>query len=168
MSDQPLDQILWFVAHTRPRCEKKLLEYCQQRHWEATLPLYKSVRKYRGKTVEFEKPLFPNYLFMRITPRQRQAAYQSNYVATLLNVSDQQLFEHQLSDILKALSTEMDICLAPRIVEGTKVLIKSGPLRGIEGVVETRTGMVDVYLRLDFIAQAAAVRIHASELEIVD
>ena len=43
----------------------------------------------------------------------------------------------------------------------------SGPLRGIEGWVEQRHGMSTVLLRLDFIGQAAAVKMEATDLELI-
>jgi transcription antitermination factor NusG len=157
----------WYVAHTRPRREKKLVEYCEREGIATTLPCYRSVKKYRGKTAVFEKPLFPNYLFMRMLPQQRQTVYQSDHVANVLEVVDQQLFEQQLGDILAALDTELEIFLAPQITAGARVKIKSGPLRGVEGIVEHRSGMTLVLLRLDFISQAAAVKIDAGELELI-
>ena len=39
--------------------------------------------------------------------------------------------------------------LAPAIGEGTRVRIKAGPLQGLEGWVERRSGMSAVLLRLD-------------------
>jgi hypothetical protein len=62
----------WYVAHTRPRCEKKLADYCGRQGFSVTLPCYRSVRKYRGKTVVFEKPLFPSYVFLKLFRPQRQ------------------------------------------------------------------------------------------------
>ena len=160
-------QVLWFVAHTRPRCEKKLAEYCAREHIAATLPCYRSAHQYRGKTAVFHKPLFPGYVFLQLAPPQRQKIYQSDYVANLLDVFDQALFEKQLADILRALETELEIRLAPEIGQGARVKIKAGPLRGMEGSVEQRYGMNVVLLRLEFIAQAAAVQVEAGDLELV-
>ena len=156
----------WYVVHTRPRCEKKLVQYCQRESIATTLPCVKRVHKYRGKTATFQSPLFPGYVFVQITREQRQRVYQSDYAANLLEVFDQAQFEHQLNDILRAVDTELDVQLAPQIAPGCHVRIKSGPLRGIEGWVEKRSGMVQVFLRLDFIGQAAAVSMDASELEL--
>jgi transcription antitermination factor NusG len=156
----------WYVAHTRPRCEKKLSQHCQREGFLFTLPCYQSVKKYRGKTVVFQKPLFPNYLFLRLLPDQKRKIYHSDYVANILEVVDQPLFEAQLGDILRALDTDLEIYLAPQITPGSRVKIKSGPLRGVEGTVEHRSGFTLVLLRLDFIGQAAAVKIDASELEL--
>lgn len=160
-----MSELPWYVAHTRPRCEKKLVEYCTREGFATTLPLYRSVKKYRGKRVVFLKPLFPGYVFLQLEPYQRQKVYQSDYVANLLDVPDQQEFDRQLRDILFALEQEVEVRLAPTIGPGMRVRIKSGPLQGLEGWVEHRQGMVEVLLRLDFIGQAAAVRMDATDLE---
>jgi transcription antitermination factor NusG len=162
-----MSELDWYVAHTRPRCEKKLVDYCGREGISTTLPLYKSVKKYRGKTVIFEKPLFPNYVFLKLIQDQRQKVYQSDYVANLLTVVDQQAFDAQLGEILAALDSSVEVFAAPYITTGVRVKIKSGPLRGIEGFVEKRQGTVTVLLRLDFISQAAAVKMDATELELV-
>ncbi len=162
MDDTPI----WFVAHTRPRCEKKLCAYCEREGLPTTLVTYRSVKNYRGKTATFEKPLFPGYVFLKMPPLGRQKIFQSDYVANLLEVSDQALFEFQLEEILAAVETNVEIQLVPEIGVGRKVLIKSGPLRGQEGWVEERYGMTTVLLRLDFIGKAAAVKVEASQLEL--
>ena len=159
--------LYWCVAHTLPRCEKKLLQFCERKGLAATLPCYRSAHKYRGKTVVFQKPLFPGYVFLQIQPENRTLVSQSNYVANLLEVHDQELFSRQLGEVLRALETDLEIRLAPTIGEGARVKIKSGALRGVEGWVEKRYGMNVVLLRLDFIGQAAAVKLEATELELV-
>ena len=159
--------LLWFVAHTRPRCEKKLVQFCERAGIPATLPCYRVAHKYRGKTVVFRKPLFPGYVFLQLLDEQRKEILQSDYVANLLDVDDQPLFQQQLEEILQALETDLEIRLAPIIGKGTRVMIKQGPLRGMEAWVEERYGMNVVLLRLDFIGQAAAVKVDATDLEVV-
>jgi transcription antitermination factor NusG len=162
-----MTELLWFVVHTRPRCEKKLVQYCEEKEIATTLPCYRAVHKYRGKTVVFLKPLFPGYVFLQMATTDRQQVYQSKYVANLLDVFEQAQFAQQLADILRALDTGLEVRLAPRIGEGNWVRIKAGALRGLEGWVEKRYGMTTVLLRLDFIGQAAAVKVQADELELL-
>ena len=141
------------------------MEYCQRHGLAATLPCYNSAHKYRGKTVVFQKPLFPGYIFLRLVSAQKDSVRQSDHVANLLDVFDQETFYQQLKDILLALDTELDVRLAPAIGEGMRVRIRSGPLQGMEGWVEQRYGMTTVLLRLDFINQAAAVKVSADMLD---
>lgn len=162
-----MSDLLWFVAHTRPRCEKKLARYCEREAISVTLPTYKAAHQYRGKTAVFDKPLFPGYVFLRIPNNQRPKVFQSDCLANLLEVVDQDLFFRQLEDILCALETGLEIRLAPAIGEGMRVKIKHGPLQGVDGWVERRYGMSTVLLRLDFIGQAAAVKMEATDLELI-
>lgn len=165
----PESELRWYVAHTRPRCEKKLADFCLREGYEFKLPTYRSVRKYLRKTVVFVKPLFPGYIFLRIVDDDRRIFYNTDFIANLLYVTDQETFQKQLDDILFALDAdvqlEMQVRLAPSISEGTRVKVKYGPLQGMEGWVERRTGVVEVMLRLDFIGQAAAIKMDADSLE---
>ena len=157
---------LWFVAHTKPRQEKKLVDYCERQGYAVTLPCYRSTHKYRGKTVTFRKPLFPGYVFLQLEPLTASTVRQNDHVASLLDVYDQTTFAQQLGEILLALESDLEVRLAPQINAGTRVRICSGPLQGVEGLVESRSGLTTVILRLDFISQAAAVKMDASLLEL--
>jgi len=162
-----MSETLWYVAHTRPRREKKLVEFCVRQEFAATLPCYDSPHKYRGKTVVFRKPLFPGYVFLELEPGQAHVVRNNDHVANLLDVFDQETFRRQLRDILTAIEKNMGVRLVPAIGEGMRVRIKAGPLQGIEGWVERRHGMTTVLLRLDFINQAAAVSLDADKLELI-
>ena len=157
----------WAVAHARPRCEKKLVGFCNRHDFHNELPCYKSVRDHRGKTVTFLKPLFPGYVFIRAQPSQKRQMLQSDYIANLLTVDDQELFCRQLGEIREALETDYEIQLAPIIGAGSQVRIRSGPLKGVDGWVEKRYGMSTVLLRLEFIGKAAAVKVNAEDLELI-
>lgn len=163
----PVSELLWFVAHTKPRREKKLVEYCERQGFATTLPSYRSAHKYRGKSVVFQKPLFPGYVFLQLHAPDAATVRQNDHVANLLDVFDQATFAQQLGEILAALESGLEVRLAPCIETGTRVRIRSGPLQGIEGLVESRQGRTTVILRLDFINQAAAVKMDADLLELV-
>lgn len=95
------------VAHTRSRCEKKVVDFCDRNEIETTLPQYRSVRKYRGNTVTFEKPLFPGYVFLRMETSQRAKVAQNDMVANVLMFRCQDEFEAQLSAVMQAGETRV-------------------------------------------------------------
>ncbi len=160
-----MSELLWYAAHTRPRREKKLVEFCAQHELQATLPCYNSPHQYRGKTAVFQKPLFPGYVFLQLQPTQTALVRQNDHVANLLDIFDQATFEKQLQEILVALASGLEVHLAPNLTVGTRVRIRSGPLQGIEGLIEARSGPRRIFLRLDFINQAAAVELGAEVIE---
>ena len=157
----------WYVAHVRPRCEKKLVEHGRIYNFSTTLPTYESTKNYRGKVVTFQKPLFPGYVFLQLNRESRNIAMRSDYVANMLQVHDQEEFREQLGDILFAIEQKMELHLEPTIGVGSRVLLKSGPLQGQEGWVEDRFGMTTVLLRLDFIGQAVAIKVEVGMLELI-
>ena len=138
---------LWWVAHVRPRCEKKLQDFCHREGLSTTLPL------------------FPGYVFLHTDRLSASKVLQNQYVANLLEPPDQFEFASQLQQILDALSSDSEVRLCPNIVEGQRVRIKLGPLRGIEGIVSLRQGALELQLRLDFIGQAAALKVDADQVE---
>ncbi len=165
--ETPSPSLRWYVAHTRPRSEKRVAEFCTDRGFNHFLPLHASVRNYPGKRLVFFKPLFPGYVFLEVFPYQAMEVRLCRHVARLLEPGDQAEFAAQLEDIRIALQSEREVRLAPNITEGRRVQIRSGPMRGLEGRVLRRQGITEVVLRLDFIGQAAAVRVEAQELELV-
>jgi len=164
---RPVSELLWFVAHTKPRREKKLAEFCERQGFAINLLCYRSEHKYRGKSVVFEKPLFPGYAFLQVQSQQATMVRQNDHVASLLDVFDQSTFARQLQEIQAALDSGLEVRQSPIIESGRRVRIRSGPLQGIEGLVESRLGQTTVFLRLDFINQAAAIKINAEALELI-
>jgi transcription antitermination factor NusG len=142
-----------------------LAAFCAKEGIFHQLPLFRSPKSYRGKSLVFLKPLFPGYVFLRPAPDHIHLLRQNRHLARLLHPPDQAEFAAQLGAILLALEANREVRLAPHIAEGQKVRLCTGPLRGLEGFVERREGVIDVILRLDFITQAAAVKVSANEVE---
>lgn len=157
----------WRVAHTRPRGEKKVAGECERAGIGHNLPLYRSVKRYRGKLAVFLKPLFPGYVFLRATEADVERVGRFRHVAKILTPPDQAEFEHQFGAILAALESECEIRLAPQVSPGERVQLTGGPLRGLEGRVLRREGMIEVVLWLDFLGQGAAVKVSAEELSLI-
>jgi transcription antitermination factor NusG len=61
----------------------------------------------------------------------------------------------------------LEIGPASGIQVGTRVRISGGPLRGMEGMVERLETPLSVVLRLDFISEAASVRLETADVEVV-
>ncbi len=133
------------VVYTRPNQESRLYEFCKGYGIVCYLPLRKvwrvATRRYGSKTYQYPniviRPMFPGYMFVRLTPEQRTPLYNSNAIIRILQdplqtqdklISDIRLV-HQIETI--AQSEEMDF--NAEIKEGSKFLIESGPWQGVYG-----------------------------------
>lgn len=157
----------WTVAHTRPRAEKRLADHCDRLSIAYRMPLRRSVRRYAGRTVVFECPLFPGYVFLQSEAGLSQPLFATGHLARLLPVRSDQAAElqEQLDSIETALRQDIDLQLCPEIRTGNQVRIRYGVLRGALAWVQERRGQTEVILRMDFIGQGAVVRLEADALE---
>src|SRR5271167_2502692 len=61
----------WYALYTRSRHEKQVAECIGRRRISYFLPLYRSVRRWKDRRKELELALFPGYVFVRISLRDK-------------------------------------------------------------------------------------------------
>jgi len=147
---------------------KKVVNFCNREAISAKLPCVKSKKRYERKVVEFEKPLFPGYVFFQDTPDRALSVLRSDYTANVLAVFDQLQFERQLTDILTALESGYGVLGARDLRPDQEVRIKAGPLAGMIGKIARIAEQTAVILRFDFLTQGAAVVVDSNDLEVLD
>src|SRR5919198_4199788 len=67
----PLVKAQWYAAYVVARHEKVVAGQLALRSVESFLPLYNAVRYWKNRWAEVELPLFPGYLFVRISAAER-------------------------------------------------------------------------------------------------
>src|SRR6516162_3991779 len=83
-----MDDVSWWVLHTRPRAEKSLARHFLARNLSFFLPLYQNQWRNRGRLFRAHMPLFPGYIFLRGDADTRRSALETNQVARTLPVAD--------------------------------------------------------------------------------
>lgn len=154
----------WSVVHTKPRCEKKVAKFCLSRLILEYLPELIRTHRYGKRVRTYHVPLFTGYLFVCTDSVGRQSLRQSNLVANLLIVQDQQNLITQLNQVKFALDHQATIELLPHFTSGMTVQVKSGPLKGLEGVVVKVKNNTRIILNVDFIQKSIAVEVNAEWL----
>ncbi len=154
----------WVVLHTRPRCEKKAVDFCRRNHCPVYLPLRKKVHRYGSRERPFWSPLFPGYVFCMVTQAQKILVRQNQYVANVLEVIDQGTLVEQLRQIREALSVGDVADVLPYLARGKRVSVRGGVFRGLEGVVIRVKGKTRVILNVDMINQSVAVEVESAYL----
>lgn len=159
---------VWHVLHTRSRQEKAVAELLDNSGVEWYLPLYKRVRVYGHRKRVVEAPLFPSYVFMRGQREQAFDLISNKRVVQILPVRDQKRFEHELEQIRRAIDGEAHLDPYPYLREGVAAVVRSGPLKGVEGIVESRTRCDRLILCVQTLGRAVAIEMDAALLEVLD
>jgi transcription antitermination factor NusG len=157
----------WCAIYTAPRHEKKVAEQLHQRSIEHYCPTYRVARRWNnGCTMQLDLPLFPSYLFVRISQDSRASVMSVDGVHSVLR-SGRELFTIPDSEIeLLRNAVQRGACEPhPYLSVGQRVRIKQGPLIGTEGILVRKKNMLRVVVAVDLIMQAMSVEIDAELVE---
>ncbi len=159
---------LWFVLHTKARQEKILSGALEAMDVDCFLPLVRQVRYYGKFKATVELPLFPSYVFMRGQMDDVYRADRTKRVAKIIPVPDQRRLDWELRNVHLALQSQVQFDPFPHLVKGTLVEVRSGPLRGLQGLVEERVKPNRLILQVEMLGRAVSVEVDASLLDRVD
>ncbi|MFI5114812.1 MAG: UpxY family transcription antiterminator [Terriglobales bacterium] len=157
----------WFAAYTNSHHEKRVASYFAERQIESFLPLYATARRWKNRCeMNLELPLFPNYVFVHIDPRERVRVLEVPGVVSLVGFGRVLAPLPDLEiEALRAGVGQRKIEPHPYLVIGERVRIKAGPMMGMEGVLVRKKSNFRVVLTLDAIMQSVAVEVDADDLE---
>lgn len=160
--------LVWTPVRTKPRHEKKLLEYSIAHSVPTYLPLAKSVKRYGNRTVEHQVPMFRSYIFCALNEDNYRTLLQSGTVLFRINMTD--IIEKRLILDLNVLqkfeksSLEKEVIVHPEIVKGVEIAVTSGPFMGVTGVVEQRQNDVTITVNVELLGQSVSTLIDIGDV----
>lgn len=160
----------WFALYTLTRHEKCVARILEQRQIEHFLPLYHTEHKWKdGSRVKLELPLFPGYLFVRISRREKVRVLQvPGALAVVSGLKGEP--EPLPEDVILALRSSLESYAVephPLLTAGQRVKIRCGALAGWEGVVMRLKGQTRVVLTLEQIMRSISVEVSSDDLELL-
>jgi transcription antitermination factor NusG len=159
----------WFAVFTRSHHEKRVARYYAERDIEHLLPVSRVQRQWSHyRKVTIEMPLFPNYLFVHISRRERTRAIE---VPGALSLVGQNSVPAPLPDVeIESLreSLKLQNCEPhPYLVVGSKVVINNGALAGRMGVVLRNKNRCRVVLTIACIMRSFVVEVDTADLDFI-
>jgi len=155
----------WWVAHTRARHEKALAFDLLERGVAFFLPMVEKTRVSRRRRFRTLMPLFPGYLFFAGDYEARYQALCTSHVAGTIDVDDQNRLLNELTQIERALAAHTKFDPFPYLKQGRRCRVRSGPLRGIQGIVLSRRGTTHLVLQIEMLGQSVATEIDPALVE---
>lgn len=154
----------WHVLLTKSHQEKVLARELRAYGIGCYLPLLRTVRLHAGRKVVVDRPVFSSYVFARGSQEDMYRADRTKRVARILRVTDPTKLERELSNIEFALSHSARMEVYSYLKRGTQVIIRSGPLKGLEGVVEDQC-LNRLILQVEMLSVAVSLEIDGTLLE---
>jgi transcription antitermination factor NusG len=156
----------WYAAYTSAHHEKRVVEQLERRSVESFLPLYDSVRRWRDRRVRLQMSLFPGYVFVRISSRDRLKVQQVPGVAHLVGFGGQltAVPEEDIQAIRACLADPSRVQPHRYLKRGQRVRVLNGPLTGLTGIVVRQRKQTRFVISFDLLQRAVAVEIDAADL----
>ena len=136
---------MWYVVQVRSgtehniriQCNKKIPDTIMERCF---IPYYEEKKKQNGTWNTLQKVLFPGYIFM-ITEDVEKLFFHLKTIEgmTKLIGTGQDIIplkEEEITFLKRFGGEEQIVSMSEGIIEGTQVIITSGPLMGMEGLIQ--------------------------------
>jgi transcription antitermination factor NusG len=89
----------------------------------------------------------------------------TNRISRILPVSDQDQLRRDLANVHHLIERNAALAVEQRLTPGDKVRIKTGSLRGMEGVVVKRPGKTRLLVAVNYLRQGVSVEIDDCALD---
>lgn len=129
------------------------------------LPTWTEVTQWSDRKKTIHRPLFPGYLFACCDAARLSEIVRIAGVIEILptKLNPQPVATADIENVRRALAS--DLPLTPcRYITGDEVLIDSGPLAGVRGIVQRTKDGTRVIVKIEMLKRAVSVEIDFREL----
>ena len=155
----------WYVLHVKPRTEKKVMLYLERYGGFRYLPLVLKITKVQRRKVRRQIPVFPGYVFSRLSPEERFEMLRTNLIVSTIRVTRPREMIHQLRQIEHASRCSPNMRRVQPFKEGDYVRVVSGPMRGTEGYVRREGANATICLNVEILGAAVELSVSPGNLE---
>jgi len=158
----------WYALLVGSNQEKRVADGLDCRHIEHYLPCIMSARQWKDRRVTLKMPLFPGYIFVKIALAERMRVLTVPRTISLVCVGSRpaEILEEEILSVQLGIQ-HGNAELSPSLKEGQRVMITSGVMSGLQGVLLRRQNSTRVVISLDSISRAFAVEVDSDSVTII-
>jgi len=156
-----MSSLPWFALYVKNQHEKRIACGLSGKQYESFVPTYLNLHKDGRKN---ELPLFPNYVFCRLDARYKLPVVSTPGVFSIVSAGSQPLPvpDREIEQIRQLLTSGLARRPVPYLGRGQEVYIKSGPLRGMQGVVVNENHERWLLVSIHMLQRSVAAKIDRS------
>ncbi len=158
----------WFALFVRSNQEKRVVRHLDYRDIEHFLPSYQSIHQWKDRRVNIVRPLFPGYVFVRICYVDRLNVLNIPNVVSIVGTksSPSIISESEVVWIRHGIE-HGNAQPYPYLAIGSRVVITSGVMAGMQGILVRKQGIMRVVVSIESISRAFLVEVDAGCVEAV-
>ncbi len=164
----------WIALYTRSRHEKRVARGLDERGFEHYLPLVPIVSQWHDRKKTVYWPLFPGYVFARLTQSNLPALHTVPGIVSVVNVTGvpATIPDNEIDNIRMLAKAIALTGSGPKpevlISEGESVEVTDGVFRGVQGrVLEHRSSRITLHVGVSAIGQGVRLDVSEDSVRIV-
>ena len=158
----------WIAIYTKSRHEQIVVNELSKKGIESFCPMFKERRQWsdRKKWVHF--PLFRSYVFARIHLKENIFVLQTIGVNKIVKFQNKISIipDQVINDIKNIVDGGYKIQQVDYFIKGDEVSVVSGPLKGINGIIQELKGDSRLIMKVEAIRQAFSIEISSEQLKL--
>lgn len=157
----------WLAAYTRARHERRVAEQFGRKQLEFLLPTYEHIVRWSDRFRRWQAPLFPGYVFVHISERERIPVLETMGVVHLVSSAGKPaaLREGDIERLRACASRPHDVEPHPYLRIGQRVRVKHGPFSGWEGTLCSKQNAYRLIVSIEEIRRSVAINLHGADVE---
>jgi transcription antitermination factor NusG len=156
----------WYALHAKHQHEKSITSILVEKGFEVFCPTYAEVHRWKDRKKEVTLPLFPGYLFLANGLDRKLDVLSTPGVCAIVSFGNTPALvsPSEIEAIRRATLASRTIEPHPFLKEGDKVRLKSGPLAGIEGILQKRKEGYRLVLSVELLGRSVSVEVEQCDI----
>ena len=159
----------WIALYTRPRHEKRVAAGIREKGIEVYLPLLPVLRRWSDRRKWVDEPLFRGYVFVRGDDSERYRSVQTSGVVRMVRFRGKPAVvrDEEIDRIRRILRDGLEVEACDPFSVGDRVVIKQGPLTGVEGRLVEIHGSSRLVVTVPSINQALRFSVERNDVRLL-
>lgn len=155
----PENKLAWYALRVRSRYEQVTAAALAYKGFEHFVPTYKERRKWSDRYQTVDAPLFPGYVFCRFDVHHRLPVVTVPGLVNIVGIGKMPypIDDREIGNLQLAMASGHYVQPWPNLNVGDRVVLKEGPLRGLEGIVVQEKGSSQLVLSINLLQRSVAV-----------
>lgn len=156
----------WYALYTKSRHEKYIEKRLKEKNIECFLPVKTVQRNWKDRKKNVDFPLFPGYLFTKISLEEKNAVLDNKGAVCLVgNPQPVSIPDEQIESVKIFIDNNIAFDPYPELQKGTEIIVKNGPLKGVCGILVEKKTTYRLVVNLDIINQSISTEIDVADIE---
>lgn len=159
--DVAVPEAKWYALSVYARHEKLVARGLARGEVRYLLPLYRSVRRWKDRRKQLDMVVFPGYVFVNFSLRDRVRVLQIPGVINFVTFQGQPAAvpDSEIQSLSSGLAAGLEVQPHPYLRVGRRVRVTRGPLASSEGILVRKKDHFRLVLSVDLLMRSVSVEV---------